>query len=92
MNIEDFMTVAEAATAIGAPNKRAVYRAIARAAAAGHATTAEVYGKQVVARAALATLQQFYYPYYSDQHQANVKKWGAAGGAAKAANRRKASR
>lgn len=91
IDTNDYLTAKQAADELGAP-KRALYRAIARAKEAGHECTAEVLGKTFVKRSSLAVLKQFYFPYYSEQHQAMVKQWGAAGGAAKRDNLRKASR
>jgi len=89
MNIDDLMTPEQAAEAIGATSKRAIYRAIARAKASGTDVTVAPFGRMLVRRDMLAVLKGFYFPYYSEAHQANVKKWGAAGGAAKSANRRR---
>lgn len=89
MNIEDLLTPEQAAEAIGATSKRAVYRAIARAKAAGTAVTVRPFGKMLVKRDMLAVLKSYYYPYYSEAHQANVKKWGAAGGAAASVTKRR---
>jgi hypothetical protein len=86
IDTEQFLTIEQTAEELGAPNKRAVYRAIGRARAAGHETTASVFGKTLIPRAALAVLKDYYYPYYSEAHQANVKKWGAAGGTQKRIN------
>ena len=92
MNVDDLMTPEQAAEAIGATNKRAVYRAMARAKAAGKDVTVAPFGRMLVRRDMLAILKSFYFPYYSEAHQANVKKWGAAGGAAAAVTKRKQKR
>jgi len=80
IDTDKLMTIAEAAAAIGAPNKRPVYRALKRAAEAGRVLSVELFGKTLVPRANIEELQEYYFPYYSDQHQRAVKKWGAAGG------------
>lgn len=92
MKIEtnDILTVPQAAAAVGAP-RRTFYRVIERAEAAGHEVWCEVLGRRFVKRASLDALKAHYYPYYSEQHQAMVKQWGAAGGATKARNRKKAT-
>jgi hypothetical protein len=89
MNVEDLMTPEQAAEAIGATSRRAVYRAIARAKAAGTDVTVAPFGKMLVRKDLLAVLKNYYFPYYSEAHQANVKKWGAAGGAAAGVTKRK---
>jgi hypothetical protein len=89
MNIEDLLTPVQAAEAIGATSKRAVYRAIARAKAAGEDVTVAPFGTMLVRKDKLAVLKNYYFPYYSEAHQANVKKWGAAGGAAAGVTKRK---
>jgi hypothetical protein len=89
MNIADLLTPVQAAEAIGATSKRAVYRAIARAKAAGEDVTVAPFGTMLVRKDKLAVLKDYYFPYYSEAHQANVKKWGAAGGAAAGVTKRK---
>lgn len=91
IDTNDYLTVPQAAAAIGAP-RRTMYRTIERAREAGHECMVEILGKNYIKRSSLATLKKFYYPYYSEQHQEMVKQWGAAGGAAKRENLRKASR
>jgi|LakMenEpi03Aug12_release.lakeMendotaPanAssembly.Ray.scaffolds.fasta_scaffold39827_5 hypothetical protein len=88
MNLEDLVTPADAAAAIGAPNKRAVYRAIARAEAAGEDVTYTAFGRRLIRRDRLDVVKKYYFPYYSDAHQASVRKWGAAGGAASGVTKR----
>lgn len=80
MNIEDILSVEEAGIAIGGANKRAVYRAIKRARADGHECCVEVLGRFGVLKDKVEILRKYYYPYYSEAHQAMVKKWGASGG------------
>lgn len=79
IELNDYMTVDEAGEALGC-NRRAVYRAIKRARAAGREVTATIVGRVLVLRAKVEVLRQFYFPYYSEAHQRMVKKWGAAGG------------
>lgn len=88
MNIdtENYLTISQVAEAMGA-NKRAVYRAMARATAEGKETFVLLFGRSLLPRENLAVLRSYYFPYYSEAHQSRVKKWGAAGGARKAANR-----
>lgn len=89
MNPADYLTIPAAAAAIGAPNRRAVYRAIARAEAAGEGEmTVVFFEKRVVPKKNLPTLTKYYFPYYSDAHQAMVKVWGAKGGAASGVTKR----
>ena len=80
IDTEKMLTIEEAADAIGAPNKRPVYRALKRAADAGRVLSISVYGRTLVPRANVEELKQYYYPYYSEQHQRMVRKWGASGG------------
>ena len=83
-----FLTIEEVGEAIGG-NKRAAYRAIKRAQAAGHAVTVEIFGSTVVPRAALKVLKEFYFPYGSPAHQRAVVEWGRRGGTQKKLNRLK---
>lgn len=87
MKIEtnNYLTVAEAMEELGCP-RRAVYRAIARAKLAGHDVTETVLGREMIVRKMLPTLKRFYFPYYSEAHQAMVKEWGRKGGSTKAKN------
>jgi biotin operon repressor len=85
MNVEDYLTITEAQAALGC-SRRAIYRAIERAREAGHTVTETIYGRTLVPKTAIETLRRFYFPYYSPQHQAMVKKWGASGGLTKARN------
>lgn len=90
MNVEDFLTMSQASKALGATGRRAIYRAIERAEEAGEGKmTVEVLGKRVVPKAKIETLKRYYYPYYSDAHQAMVKVWGAKGGAAAGVTKRR---
>ena len=86
IDTSQLLTIAEAAEAIEAPNNRPVYRAIKRARAAGKEVTVVVYGRTLVRRDMIDVLRSYYFPYYSDQHQAMVKVWGAAGGTTKKKN------
>lgn len=92
MKIEtnDYLTPTDAAKELGCP-RRTLYRAIERAEAAGVVCRATVLGKAVLLRAAMPAIEQHYFPYYSEQHQAMVKAWGAAGGKQKKINRERAS-
>jgi hypothetical protein len=88
MNIEDILSIEDAGIAIGGANNRAVYRAIKRARADGHECCVEILGRFGVPKDKVEILKQYYYPYYSDAHQAMVKKWGASGGRAGAITKR----
>lgn len=92
MKIEtkDFLTVPEAMAAVGC-SRRALYRALDRATEAGVSTTQEVLGRRLILRAAVPAIKAHYYPAGSDKRSKAAKVWGAAGGATKAANRRRAS-
>ena len=89
IDTENYLTAAQAAEELGAC-KRAVYRAMARATEDGKETFVKIFGRSLLPRNRLDVLKAYYYPPYSEAHQANVKKWGAAGGSTKAANRRAA--
>jgi hypothetical protein len=82
IDTDKMLTIEQAAEALGAPNKRPVYRALKRAAEAGQVLSVSLFGKTLVPVANIKELKQFYYPYYSEAHQRMVKKWGAAGGTA----------
>ena len=88
IELDDYLTIEQAAEAVGC-NKRALYRAIKRAAEAGLPTTVTILGASVVPKTALAGIKEFYFPYYSDQHQKMVKVWGARGGTQKGVNIRR---
>ncbi len=86
IDTENYLTATQAAEALGA-SKRAVYRAMARATDDGQETFVTIFGRSLLPRDRLDVLKAYYYPCYSEAHQAKVKEWGAAGGATKAANR-----
>jgi selenocysteine lyase/cysteine desulfurase len=80
IDTDQLLTIEQAAEAIGAPNKRPVYRALKRAAEAGRVLSVSLFGKTLVPQANIEELKEYYYPYYSEAHQRVVKSWGAAGG------------
>jgi hypothetical protein len=88
IEVDQLLTIGETAQAIGAPNKRPVYRALKRAADAGRVLSVSLFGKTLVPRANIDELREFYFPHYSEQHQRMVKKWGAAGGRASGVTKR----
>jgi hypothetical protein len=81
-----YLTVAEAAIAIGADAPRAAYRAIKRATDAGEEVTVELFGRTLVPIEKVDVLKRFYFPYYSEAHQSMVQEWGRRGGSQKAKN------
>ena len=85
IDTDKLLTVEEAGEQIGA-NRRAVYRALKRAAAAGKQITVEVFGRTLIPVKNIEVLREFYFPYYSPAHQRMVKKWGAMGGTQKKKN------
>jgi len=89
IDTSQFLTLDEAAAAVGC-NKRALYRCMSRV--GFDEVTTVLFGKRLVLRDKIDQIKAHYYPYYSDAHQAMVKTWGAAGGATKAANRRRAEK
>jgi selenocysteine lyase/cysteine desulfurase len=91
IDTDKFMTVEQAGALFGA-NKRAAYRALKRARKAGKEITVVIFGRSLVPASAVETLKKFYYPYYSEAHQANVKKWGSQGGRQKKINLEKAAK
>lgn len=91
INVEDYLTIDQVAEAIGG-NKRSAYRALNRAAEAGEDVIEVIFGKRLVRRSNIEVVKRFYFPYYSDAHQAMVKVWGAKGGKQKKINSQKASR
>jgi hypothetical protein len=88
IDTDEMLTIDEAAKAIGAANKRPVYRALNRAERDGKVLWVELFGKTLIPLANIKTLKQYYYPYYSEAHQKNVRKWGAAGGRASGLTKR----
>lgn len=88
INLNDYLTIDEAGEVIGG-NRRAVYRAIKRARAAGREVCVTILGKMLVPKVKVGVLKDFYYPYYSEAHQRMVKQWGAAGGRQAGVTKRK---
>ena len=86
IDTENYLTAAQAAEELGAC-KRAVYRAMARATEDGKETFVKIFGRSLLPRNRLAVLKAYYYPPYSEAHQAKVKEWGASGGSTKRDNR-----
>lgn len=89
IDLSQYMTVAEARDAIGA-SQRGIWRAISRA--GRDKVTIRFLDRTLVRRSAIETLKAHFFPYYSDAHQAMVKKWGASGGKQKKINSEKAAR
>ena len=86
---EDYLTAQEAAAAMKT-NKRAVWRARARANAAGKETFVLIFGRTLLPMSRLPVLRSFYYPAkgeYQRKNKAMVKAWAASGGRALAASR-----
>lgn len=88
IDLDQYLTIDQTCEALGC-NRRAVYRAIKRAKAAGKDVSVVVLGKILVLKKAVATVKQFYFPYYSEAHQRMVKQWGAAGGRQSGVTKRK---
>ena len=88
IDTDQMLTIEQAAEAIGAPNKRPVYRALKRAADAGRVLSIRLYGRTLVPLKNVEELKEYYFPYYSDSHQRMVRKWGAAGGRKSGATKR----
>jgi hypothetical protein len=88
IDTDQMLTIGEAAEALGAPNKRPVYRALKRAAEAGKVLSVTLFGKTLVPLANVEKLKEYYYPYFSEAHQRMVRKWGAAGGTASGITKR----
>lgn len=92
MNTENLLTITQAAKAIGAPNRRAVYRALKRAEANGRVLYIKAFEKTLIPVKHVKELKNYYYPYYSDAHQKMVQEWGRRGGTQKGINARAAKR
>lgn len=88
----EFLTIAEAAEAIGAAGKRAVFRALKRAKDDGEEPTARIFGRTLVKRAAIPTLKAYYFPIGSEQRHEMAVFYGGIGGAKKQANWRNAAK
>jgi hypothetical protein len=86
IDTENYLTAAQAAAELGA-SKRAIYRAMARAAEDGKETFQTIFGRSLIPRNKLDVLKSYYYPPYSEAHQAKVREWGASGGSTKRDNR-----
>lgn len=87
-----YLTIAEAAEAIGAPNKRALYRALHRAKADGEQPTETFFGRTLIKRSAIETLKAYYYPFGSEQRHELAVYYGGLGGTQKQKNARAAKR
>lgn len=87
IDISQLMTFPEAAAAIGAPNRRAVYRAVARAEADGEEVTVQAFGKTLVKKSAVKILKHYYFPFGSEQRHELAVHCGHLGGSAKRDNR-----
>lgn len=85
-----YLTPAEAAEAIGATSKRAVYRAIARAKDDGEQPTVTLFGKTLIKRESIKTLKMYYFPFGSEQRHEIAVFYGGLGGRKKQQNLRKA--
>jgi hypothetical protein len=88
----DKYITAEAVEAELGCSRRAVWRLIARAEAAGHKVSEMIFGRRVILKKALPTLAGLYYPVGSENRSAAAKAWGHQGGTAKAANLAAAAR
>lgn len=92
IDLDKLWTIAQVGEHMGT-NARAVYRALKRAKDDGQPELCvSVLGRVLIPVENIPTIKKYYYPYYSDAHQANVKKWGARGGTAKKLNRRRRER
>ena len=86
IDLDKLWTIAQVGEHMGT-NARAVYRALKRAKEDGQPELCvPVLGRVLIPVENIPTIQKYYYPYYSEAHQANVKKWGAQGGSKKKAN------
>ena len=86
IDLDKLWTIAQVGAHMGT-NARAVYRALKRAKEDGQPELCvSVLGRVLIPVENIPTIQKYYYPYYSEAHQANVKKWGARGGSTKKAN------
>jgi hypothetical protein len=87
IDTEDYLTAQQAADAMKT-NKRAVWRARARASADGKETFVLLFGRTLLPRNRLPVLRSYYFPRSGEYHRKNkakVKAWAASGGRAKAA-------
>lgn len=85
LDLSEYMTVAEAAKALGT-NRRAVYRAAGRAAEEGHECMVTILGRALVPKKMFQTLRNYYFPAGSDRRAAMAEQWGRRGGEAKRDN------
>ena len=86
IDLDKLWTIAQVGTHMGT-NARAVYRALKRAKEDGQPELCvSVLNRVLIPVENIPVIQKYYYPYYSEAHQANVKKWGARGGSTKKAN------
>jgi hypothetical protein len=87
INTDDYLTAQQAADAMKT-NKRAVWRARARAEKDGKETFVLIFGRTLLPRNRLPVLRSYYFPgkgAYQKANKAKVKAWAASGGRAKAA-------
>lgn len=88
---QNYLTVPQAMVAVEC-SRRALYRAMKRAAEEGNVVTEEVLGRRLILRSAIPVIKKHYFPFGSEQRSEMAKQWGSRGGTAKAANRRKSRR
>lgn len=86
IDTSEYLTADEAAAAIGATTKRALYRALARARADGEEPTVELFGKTLFKRSEIENLKQYYFPWGSERRHELAVHYGSLGGTQKQKN------
>lgn len=89
MKLEDYMTMAEAAAAVGC-SRRTIYRVAERVGIVAVVTMA--FGKQLIHRSKLPMLKKAYLPIGTERRTEAAVAWGSAGGTQKRINREKAAK
>jgi len=84
------VTIADAAAELGT-SRRAIYRMIQRAEAAGETgISVEAFGRTFLVKSKLsAMVKKYYFPHGSELRSKRAKEWGAMGGTQKRINREK---
>lgn len=85
IDLNDYMTLAEVAEALGT-NPVGACRAVARCRKEGLTVQATVLGRRMVLRSMLEVIRDHYYPYGSPAHKRMGRVWGHRGGTQKQIN------
>jgi len=89
MEFKDYLTIAQAAAAVGC-SRRTLYRVVARVGAGDVVTQA--FGKQLIHKSKVPLLKKAYLPLGTERRLKASIAWGSAGGTQKRVNSEKAAK